>query len=243
MPMNKQWPKGIDYLRAVKGYTWTVYSGCKHREMGICKIEDCWARRYVHRQRNNPKSPYSKFGFEPHFYPERLAEPLKLKKPTVIAVGFMGDLFGDCVPIGWIERILDVCAHAHWHRFLLLTKNPSRYAEFVIPDNCWCGTSVTGQGSGIESEEYKRIDKLLELDFKRRFVSIEPFTGDTLLTNALAADWVIVGGLSGKGARIANESLMWALVELCHEWNKPLFIKDNAGYHEVIQQYPEGLKL
>lgn len=240
--MNKQSP-GIEYLTG--GYTWNPYSGCKHHVTGVCAIEDCWARRYAHRQRNNPKSPYSKFGFEPHFYPERLNEPLHRFVPAIIGVSFMGDMFCERVPSEWIWKIIEACRHAYWHRFLLLTKNPGRYPEFNIPPNCWCGTSVTGQGGGIESEEYMRIDQLLELDFKRRFVSIEPFIGDTLLTNALAAEWIIVGGLSGKGARGPHEALMWAVVNLCKDWKKPLFIKSNSKYpdYKKYRQFPEDLRL
>lgn len=235
--MNKQ--EGaycIEYLKG--GYTWTCYSGCKHQEMGVCKIEDCWARRVTRRMAGNPKSPYSKWGFEPHFYPERIQEPLFKKKPSLIGVAFMGDLFGEWVPAEWIEQVIDACQRAEWHKFLFLTKNPSRYRHFVFPDNCWLGTSITG---GRDVVNYDRVEELMR--FERNFVSIEPYLYEHLPINIMNVEWIIVGGLTGKDSQQPPKEWMKSLIGLTENLNIPLFIKSNSKYSKVIQQKPKELIL
>jgi len=248
--MNRQAP-GIEYLTG--GYTWNPYSGCNHDTMGICDIKDCWARRYVHRQRNNPKSPYSEFGFEPHFYPERLNEPIRRKKPALIGVSFMGDLFCDCVPREWIFAVLQACKLAPWHRFLLLTKNPKRFGTFRrIPENCWCGTSVTGGPQDLAAE-IKRVQNFWSAAPPgRRFLSLEPFgvihtkiAGALIQSWMASTDWAIVGGLSGTGARGCRQDDLDRIVKTCRRKRTPLFIKKNSKYpdYKKFQEFPEDLRL
>ena len=223
--MNKQGPNKIEYL----DYTWGPVSGCLHG------CEYCYMKRMARRFPD-------KISMVPAVHYRRLEEPLKIKKPALIGVTFCGDMWGAWVQKAWIEYVLETCRKASWHRFLFLTKNPARYGEFEIPVNCWCGVSVTGERTE-GGDNNGRIGMLLDIFSERRFVSIEPFIGDTLPVLAFNTDWIIVGGLTGKNTRKPNESLMWAVVELCKEWKRPLFIKTNAGYPEVVQEYPEGLIL
>jgi len=215
--MNKQGKSGIDYLRG--GYTWNPISGCLHG------CEYC--------------------------YPERLAEPLRVKKPAIIGVSFSGDMWGEWVPEEWIDEVINICEQAHWHRFLFLTKNPTRYFESGIPENCWCGTSVSGGHFAGHYSENLRVNQLLDSAPEgRRFLSFEPFvcltsTGaDVLILSWLnMVDWVIVGGLTGKGARGCDKGDLESIIETCRDVGVPLFIKHNAGYPEKIQEYPEDLIL
>ena len=243
--MNPQWPHGIDYLRIVKGFTWTPYSGCLH----ACPW-DCWAERGALKQARNPKSLYAEHGFKPHFYPERLQEPLRRKKPTLIAGAFMGDLFGDWVPAHVINQILEICRQAEWHRFLLLTKNPRRFGAFQIPPNCWAGTSVTGGIYQSLQIECKRIEALVRCAPEgRRYLSLEPYGG---IYNASArrvveswianVNWVIVGGRSGEGACGSSNVELGILALYCRREGVPFFIKGNAKSSRDIQEIPEELK-
>lgn len=222
--MNKQGEGKIEYL----DYTYSPITGCLH---------DC---SYCYMKRMAARFP--QVSMTPAFHPERLVEPAGVKKPSIIGVSYSGDMWGEWVPAKWIRDVLAMCHLASWHRFLFLTKNPSRYGEFDIPPNCWCGTSVTGEHI-VAGDLNGRIGTLLDVRNERRFVSIEPFIGDTLPVLAFAAEWIIVGGLTGKRARVPHEALMWAVVNLCKDYGKPLFIKDNAKYEKEIKQYPEGLKI
>ena len=87
------------------------------------------------------------FGFSPTFHRYRLDEPQKWKKPRNIFVCSMADLFGDWVPLEWIQEVFAACRKAPQHRYLFLTKNPKRYMELKLkgklPKQHWYGTSVT----------------------------------------------------------------------------------------------------
>lgn len=219
--MNKQGKNGIDYLH----WTWSPVTGCLHG------CDYCYMQRMARR--------FPQISMEPAFHPKRLKEPLRLKKPARIGVTFSGDLFGEWVPKEWIQQVLDVCGQAAWHKFIFLTKNPKRYGEFDIPENCWCGTSVTGS-----KEEQKRVIILSDILTTRRFISLEPWVGGIPVAITARVDWLIIGGKTGKGA--AKPPLK-NVDELLKSWRllteAPIFIKSNAGYLKRIQEYPPGLLL
>lgn len=239
--MNKQGERKIDYL----DYTWSPITGCLHG----CKY--CYMKRMAKR--------FPQISMKPAYHPERLLEPLKVKKPAIIGVSFSGDMWGNWVPPKWIDEVINICEKAHWHKFLFLTKNPVRYSvwnsiwnkEFKIPENCWCGTSVSCGYFADHHFENLRISQLLDsAPAGRRFLSLEPFicltsTGaDALIPSWLyKVDWVIVGGLTGKGAKRCDKNDLESIVENCRDAGVPLFIKNNAGYPKKIQEYPESLIL
>jgi len=135
--MNKQSESGIPYC----DYTWNPATGCLHG----CSY--CFAERIAKRFSGSKAFPD---GFKPRFHPERLGEPLKIKKPSVIFVSDMGDLFGDWVPEKCITEVLGVVGECPQHTFLFLTKNPKRYKRFNFPKNAWLGTSVENQAAADE---------------------------------------------------------------------------------------------
>lgn len=223
--MNKQGPNKISYL----DYTWNPVTGCKHG----CSY--CWAEK-----------TYSRFhlDFTPKFHPDKLEEPLRVKKPARIGVVFSGDLWGDWVPREWIIEVLNICWQAPQHRFLFLTKNPAHYAEFVeaMPKNCWCGTSTTGDKAGAE--------RLVELENSaphgRLFTSLEPWTpseGHWLIAGMEKTNWLIVGGLTGRGARKPYPEHLKLVVDYAHKRSIPVYVKSNAGYPGAPQEFPEWLRL
>ena len=151
-------------------YTWSPVRGCLH----ACPY--CYAARIDKR--------FGDGTFTPTFHPERLQEPLKVKKPSRIFVGSMADLFGNWM---WtdkispffkysrnavISRILDIVIQCPQHTFIFLTKNPKGMQGFDFPDNCWCGTSVENQEKADE-----RIPELLQVNCNTLFVSYEPALG------------------------------------------------------------------
>jgi protein gp37 len=142
-------------------YTWNPVSGCNHG----CSW--CYARTIA--ARFYPKD----IGFAPHFYPGRLSEPAKAKKPSKIFTVSMGDLFGDWVPTLWIAAVLEQVYKNPQHTFQFLTKNPKRLKDFnPWPTNCWVGTTVTNQADADE-----RLPWLLKVDASVLFVSHEPLLG------------------------------------------------------------------
>lgn len=122
-------------------------------------------------------------GFYPTIYPHRLDEPRHRKKPSIIFLGSMGDLFDPAFPDEFRDRVFMTTLLARQHTFLLLTKqveNMHRYfsdpdrasAIFLVQPNLWLGVTVTNQADADE-----RIPLLLDTPAAHRFVSVEPMLG------------------------------------------------------------------
>ena len=231
----------IEYL----DYSWNFISGCRHYLTGICGGDgsqfNCWAKSITERF----KAHYE-YGFEPTLYPNKLLQPLTLKNPARIGVGFMGDLFGEWVDpelyvnfppgsdnIVWLRgAVLNTIEACPQHTFLFLTKNPAGYQKWgEFPDNCWLGATVNNQEM--------LYDSLLELSkakAKNKWLSIEPLLeslnggeceGKRLdgLKNA-GISWVVIGGYSG-GRKSPPPAAICEIGEACDKAGIPLWLKDN----------------
>ena len=75
-----------------------------------------------------------------------LEVPLRWKKPRMVFVNSMSDLFHDGVPPEFIQRVWTIMGRASKHTFQILTKRPDRMAalttELPLLSNVWLGTSV-----------------------------------------------------------------------------------------------------
>jgi len=191
-------------------YTWNPVTGCLH---------DCW---YCYARKISKRFP-DVFGndFKPAFHKDRLVQPEDTKTPARILVCSMADLFGWWVPDTWIRKVIEVVEKTPWHTFLFLTKNPIRYLNFEFPDNCWLGTTITGE-EPVDLQDY-RILTLALLD-NIKFVSIEPLLGEP--PEVVDVDWIIVGGLTGYKYSYDSK---WVedIIDGCQDMEIPLFKKDN----------------
>jgi len=71
-------------------------------------------------------------------HPERLEQPLHWKKPQMIFVNSMSDLFHEDVPFEFIDQIFAAMAISKQHTFQILTKRPKRMLEwFNFKDISW----------------------------------------------------------------------------------------------------------
>ena len=234
--------------------TWSPVTGCLHG------CEYCYARRIAerfggypsdeklheldvpqmisHRNDEGGWNPWYKcaypFSFSPTFCRYKLDEPQKWKKPRNIFVCSMADLFGDWVPDEWIREVFEACDAAPQHRFLFLTKNPSRYKELenLLPlhrrppavAEMWFGHSYTGTG------DYKPMQLHLA---HSRFVSIEPLLHDLseqdMMIVAATNDWIIIGAETGhrKGKVIPKKSWVDGIVYYAKRNNVPVFMKES----------------
>lgn len=233
-------------------YTWNPTTGCWHN------CDFCYARKiatrfnsggsvqaYNYRFKYHDEPLYEVFekglpfphGFEPTFYHYRLDDPQKVKKSQKVFVGSMSDLFGEWVPDEWISDVFDACKKAPQHKYLFLTKNPSRLVRMFpdkLPSNHWYGQTVTD-------------GDVFGMPMPNSFISFEPLLAEAHFSPFVKFGWAIVGAETGnrKGKVVPKREWVDNIASFCRERNIPVFMKDSLkdlmgdGF---TQEWPEGLK-
>lgn len=223
--------------------TWNPITGCTKISPGC---DHCYAERVT--ERFHGPGSFEKVVL----HPDRLDQPLRWKKPRLVFVNSMSDLYHDDVPDDFIA---DVFAHMWWaptHTFQVLTKRHGRMRalmprieenlrrrehdlalmDFTTPltwplPNVWLGVSVEDQKrAGL------RIPALIDTPAAVRWLSCEPLLGpidldrtdkDALVDGGI--DWVVVGGESGPGARPMHPEWARQLRDRCTASSVPFFFK------------------
>lgn len=112
--------------------TWNPVTGCTKVSPGCAH---CYAETLTKRYAGRPGWPET---FEPwvpgndtvRVHPERLAIPLSWRKPRLVFVNSMSDLFHEEVSDEFIDQVFAVMALAPQHTFLVLTKRPERMRDW-----------------------------------------------------------------------------------------------------------------
>lgn len=206
--------------------TWNPVTGCNKVSPG-CK--HCYAERMAQRLRAMGQANYQN-GFELTLQEHMLNKPLQIKKPQLIFVNSMSDLFHEEIPVDYIQRVFRVMREANWHQFQILTKRSERlvelHAQIDWPDNVWMGVSV-------ESDRYQyRIDHLRQTHAAVMFLSLEPLLGPILNMDLSKINWVITGGESGPGARPIERSWVVDIKKQCRKAKIPFFFKQWGGVNK-----------
>lgn len=168
-------------------------------------------------------------GFSLTLHKEVLNDPYTWKKPKMIFVNSMSDLFHKDVPLDFIQRIFRVIKENPQHVFQALTKRADilRYYDsegwLEWPHNLWMG--VTVENSNLTN----RIDLLRETGARVKFLSCEPLLSSLSYLNLHGIDWVIVGGESGRTPRPIKEEWVVDLKEQCHNANVAFYFKQWGG--------------
>lgn len=242
--------------------TWNPVTGCLHG------CEYCYARRIAERfstekQYEQYKRPYAPvldvpmrmvrtkpepypYGFDPTFHRYKLDEPQHWKKPRNIFVCSMADLFGDWVPDRWIDEVVYSTQQAKQHRYLFLTKNPSRYGDWLdrfenneikklskvyVINNLWFGASASS------NEELEMANRSRAI-----WLSIEPIrerikTDEDQFMEFRYGDgaeqkrwkWVIIGAETGNSKRKVIPQKAWIdeIMDICRYYGTPVFMKES----------------
>ena len=203
--------------------SWNPLTGCDKISTG-CK--NCYAERMAKRLQAMGQKNYQN-GFKLTLHENAINIPLSWKKPSMIFVNSMSDMFHEDVPFRFIQKVFFVMAKANWHIFQLLTKRSSRLAELSSqiewPSNVWMGVSV-------ENADYTyRIDNLMSTGASVKFLSLEPLLGPIPDLDLTGIDWVIVGGESGPGARPMQPEWATGIKDKCSEAKVPFFFKQWGG--------------
>lgn len=245
-------------------YSWNFISGCNKVSAG-CK--NCYAETIAKRFWKDRKFTDVQIDIS------KLELPLHLKKPRMIFVNSMSDLFHDKVPLNIISEAWSTMRRCeNKHIFQILTKRPERMEKLLLKGNyvlknIWLGVSVENQQTADE-----RIPLLLQTPAAVRWLSIEPMLDKIYLDVPIGhwenlrpdkltgrsgnwikdyemiekLDWVVVGCESGHNRRECKLEWVEDIVRQCKEANVPVFVKQiqiNGKVVKDIEKFPTGLRI
>lgn len=203
--------------------TWNPTTGCSKISPGCTH---CYAERMAKRLQAMGQPKYEQ-GFRVVCHEECLEELFTWKKPCMVFVNSMSDLFHEEIPLKFIQKVFVTMEQCPQHIFQVLTKRSQRLKEIfdklVWPENVWIGVSVENAGT------QKRIYDLQQIPAAVRFLSCEPLLGplDNLPLDGI--HWVIVGGESGPGARPMKKAWVESILRQCQTRDIPFFFKQWGG--------------
>lgn len=186
--------------------TWNVVTGCDKVSPGC---DNCYAETFAERWRGIPGHHFTT-GFDVTLRPERLALPLKWRKPKRVFVNSMSDLFHKDIPDSYIAQVFATMARTPQHTYQILTKRHGRMRSLIgdamdggqrlleaAPDeetaqvlydafwplpNVWLGVSVEDQ-----KRADLRLPALVDTAAAVRFLSCEPLLGPVDLSKWMPA--------------------------------------------------------
>ncbi|HOS91256.1 MAG TPA: phage Gp37/Gp68 family protein [Prolixibacteraceae bacterium] len=205
--------------------TWNPITGCTKISSG-CKF--CYAEIMARRLKAMGQEKY-KNGFRLTLHPETLREPYLWKKPKMIFVNSMSDLFHKDVPVDYIQNIFNVIKDNPHHVFQVLTKRADilRYYDsegfLEWPHNLWMGVTVEN------ADVIYRIDHLRNTGARVKFLSCEPLLTAIPDMNLQNIDWVIVGGESGRTPRPIKPEWVEQIKLQCQNHNTAFYFKQWGG--------------
>jgi protein gp37 len=206
--------------------TWNPTTGCNKISAG-CKY--CYAEVMTRRLHAMGIEKY-KDGFKVRVHEDALDVPYSWKKPKVVFVNSMSDLFHPEVPFEFIEKVFEVMNNTPQHTYQVLTKRADRLYELHHrlnwTNNIWMGVSVENE------KVVDRIDFLRETNAATKFLSCEPLIGPLANMNLTNIDWVIVGGESGRKARPMKENWVLDIQRQCINAGVAFFFKQWGGVNK-----------
>jgi len=203
--------------------TWNPVTGCTKVSAG-CK--NCYAQRMAKRLQAMRQPRYSN-GFQVTLHEDLVELPLKWKQPRLIFVNSMSDLFHEVIPFEFIQSIFETMIRCPHHVFQILTKRSKRLLE-LSPYLCWAPNIWVGV-SVEDSSTINRINDLVKVPAKVRFLSCEPLIGPIHNLPLKEIHWVIVGGESGPGARPIELDWVESIQFQCETAQVPFFFKQWGG--------------
>jgi len=231
--------------------TWNPITGCTKTSPG-CK--NCYAERMARRLAGRYGYPEAPHHFDVALRPDRLEQPLGWRRPRMIFVCSMSDLFHEGVPWEFILWVYKTIKRTPQHTYQILTKRPKRMLS--LQPHIWGELPNVWLGVSVENPDCLwRVEELLKIPAAVRFVSLEPLLGAVDLWPYLdpqyfepiyysksnpTLSWVICGGESGPGARPMD--LQWAMDvhEQCRAAGVPFFGKQASGLRPGVPLLLEG---
>jgi protein gp37 len=196
---------------------------------------------------NNVRKAYSDdHDAKPLLRELELSAPSRLRKPAVIGVQFMGDLFHKDVPDEFINDVLRTMIFAPQHTFLVLTKRPKRMADLIY--DFLCDDDLTMENNiwwGISAENQETLDErgkhLIRIP-GNLFLSLEPCLGPIIVPPMIfeSVDWCVIGAETGPKKRECKPEWINMVVEQFRLADKPIWVKSAPPGAEVVREKPIG---
>ena len=207
--------------------SWNPVTGCTKLSAGC---DFCYAERFAERFRGVPGHPFES-GFDLTLRHERLDQPARWRRPRLIFVNSMSDLFHKNIGADFIGSVFDTMESADWHTYQVLTKRSSlmrnfvnkRYLEESAPSHVWLGVSIEDKSA------LSRLRHLKQTRATVRFVSFEPLLGPIGEVDLSGIHWVIAGGESGPGARPVERDWLRGIRDQCQAQGVAFFFKQWGG--------------
>lgn len=205
--------------------TWNPVTGCTKISTG-CRF--CYAEVMARRLKAMGQEKYQN-GFELTLHPDTLKEPYSWKKPKMVFVNSMSDLFHKDVPIEFIQQVFRVIRENPQHVFQVLTKRSDVLMYYDSegwldwPHNLWMGVTVEHHSL------VHRIDQLQQTRARVKFLSCEPLLSALPDLNLKNIDWVIVGGESGRTPRPMKEEWVVDIKHQCEKADVAFYFKQWGG--------------
>jgi protein gp37 len=203
--------------------TWNPVTGCSHVSAGCAH---CYAERFALRLQAAGMPKYRR-GFEVTTHEAELLTPQSWRKPRMVFLCSMGDLFHADVPVSFIKRVFEVMKSCPQHQFQVLTKRSKRLKAMAKllpwPENVWMGVTVE------DTRVTGRVADLQQVPAKVRFLSCEPLLEDIPRLPLKGIGWVIVGGESGPGARPMREAWVQSIRRQCDRAKVAFYFKQWGG--------------
>jgi len=225
--------------------TWNPSTGCTKISDGCA---NCYAEVMTRRLKAMGVEKY-KDGFNLACHDKELQLPYTWKKPRIIFVNSMSDLFHENMPFDFIKAVFKVMNDCPQHTFQVLTKRAGALEKYYTlldwTPNIWMGVTVEN------NKVVKRIDSLRKVPAAVKFLSIEPLISAIPNLNLLNIDWVIVGGESGRTPRPIKEEWVIDIKEQCQTAKVAFYFKQWGGTNKkkagkilegkVYGQMPESI--
>lgn len=207
-------------------HTWNPFTGCSVASRG-CR--NCYARRIAESMKNRGVQKYWR-GFKPTVHYDELEEPSKWRRPRMVFVCSMSDVFNENFKDEDIEKLFDVMNKNRNHVFQILTKRADRMAAFIkhhpIQDHIWVGVTVE------ERAAKWRVDELRSIKARTRFISCEPILEEVAL-DLNGIHWLIAGGETGINSRECQAEWLFSLCEQAGHAKIPFFLKQIGDNSDI----------
>ncbi len=253
-------------------WSWTPLRGCRRISPGCGqgKKGGCYAERMAMRLsgegrayhglvKSTPEGP--RWTGETAVDEEALLEPLKWRKPRMVFVCSMSDLFFDGFRDEDIARVYSVMALTPHITYQVLTKRSARALALLTSEAFWAMVAKDDVGlkmdpatfkrplpnvwHGVSCEDRKyglpRLEHLRRMPAAVRFVSFEPLLEDLGAVNLAGIHQAIIGGESGHGSRECRLEWVRSLVAQAREQGAHPFCKQ-LGKVPTVRYYDHDVR-